>query len=125
MSLINLAKVIALVAIFFINPLIVGSVYVAFIVFRMAAKSIHNKHDRFWAILVAALFVAFIAPLVFAVFPGFLFCAAFAGLLTWAFYPHDKTHVQSAYRYEESPYGPQEDVIDAEIISEKTIYPNQ
>ena len=46
MSLINLAKVIALVAIFFINPLIVGSVYVAFIVFRMAAKSIRNKHDR-------------------------------------------------------------------------------
>ena len=120
-----MAKVIALVAVFFINPLIVGSVYVAFIVFRIAAKSIRNKHDRFWAILVAALFVAFITPLFFAVFPGFLFCAAFAGLLTWAFYPHDKTHIQPAYRDERPFYGPHEDVIDAEVISEKTIYPNQ
>ena len=111
-----------LLVFFLINPLIVGSVYIGFLLLRAAAKSIRNKQDRFWALLIAALFIAFIAPMFFAVFPGALFCIAFAGLLTWVFYPHDKRHVQTAKCDQRPLRGAKEDIIDVEVISSQTFY---
>ena len=122
-TLLTVAKAIALVAIFFLNPLIIGSVYVGLLILRTAAKSIRNKHDRMWAFAIVSLFVAFIAPMFFAIYPGWIFCVAFAGLLTWVFYPCDKEPMKTANCDEKPLSGPEKDIIDVEVISVKTIYP--
>ncbi len=109
-------------AFFFVNPLIVGSVYLGMLVIGTAAKAIKNRHDRAICMVIASLFVAFIAPLFFVCPPGALFCIAFAGILAWVFMPHDKEPVQKP-KCAQKPVCDlsEDDVIDVEVISVTTI----
>ena len=114
-------QVLALVAFFFVNPLIVGSVYVALFIIRSAAKAISDTTTRFIAMSIACLFIAFIAPLFFVVFPGIAVCALFAALLIWVFAWSNKSHHRAPAPVTE-PQQPQEnDIIDVEVISVTTI----
>jgi hypothetical protein len=108
-------QVIALVAFFFVNPLIVGSVYVALLIIRSASKCISDLPSRFICMSIVCLSLAFIAPFFFVVFPGFAVCALFAFVLIWSFAWHNKTPTKKPVQQEDP------NIIDVEVISE-TIY---
>jgi predicted tellurium resistance membrane protein TerC len=108
-------QVIALVAFFFVNPLIVGSVYLALLVIRSSAKCISDTASRFICMSIACLAFAFIAPLFFVAFPGLLVCAIFAAVLIWAFAWSNKAQTPK------QPNKQEDDVIDVEVISVTTI----
>ena len=114
-------QVLALVAFFFVNPLIVGSVYVALFLIRSAAKAIPDTVSRFICLSIACLFIAFIAPLFFVAFPGIAFCAVFALLLIWVFAWSNKSHHRASTPTAEPEQAQEDDVIDVEVISVTTI----
>ena len=114
-------QVLALVAFFLVNPLIVGSVYVALFIIRAAAKAIPDTVSRFIAMSIACLFIAFIAPLFFVAFPGIAVCALFAALLIWVFAWSNKPHHRAPAPTTEAQQDAQDDVIEAEVISITTI----
>ena len=118
-------QVIALAAFFFVNPLIVGSVYVALFVIRAAAKAIPDTASRFIAMSIACLFIAFIAPLFFVAFPGIAVCALFAALLIWVFAWSNKSHHHPISPATDTQQASEDDVIEAEVISITTIKESQ
>ena len=114
-------QVLALVAFFFVNPLIVGSVYVALFIIRAAAKAIPDTTSRFICMSIACLFIAFIAPLFFVAFPGIAVCALFAALLIWVFAWSNKSHHRASTPPANAQQPPEDDAIDVEVISVTTI----
>ena len=114
-------QVLALVAFFFVNPLIVGSVYLALLVIRSSAKCISDTASRFICMSIACLAFAFIAPLFFVAFPGIAVCALFAALLIWVFAWSGKSHHCAPTPTAEAQQDAQDDVIEAEVISITTI----
>lgn len=103
------------------SPAIVGSIYAGFVILHFTSKYIQNTFDRYMAMSVAALFVAFIAPLFFVVFPGFAFCLAFAALLVWVFTPTSKDMPEQANDDSKASTEASDDIIDIEVISVDTV----
>jgi uncharacterized membrane protein YraQ (UPF0718 family) len=113
-----LAKVIALVAIFLINPFIIGTVYAGFIVLHYASKSVRNNIDRFVAFFIASITVGYIVPLFFEQYPRQVFCWVFAAVLTWVFLPIDKEADEIEEDYIPTNF---DDLIEAEVVSVETV----
>lgn len=116
-----LAKVVALVAILFVNPLVIGAVYAGFVVFHFASKRIVNKFDRLISMFVAAITVSLILPIVLECTFNIFASVAFAALLTWVFTPDDKDIPEEPIVDQSPITEPSDEIIEAEVISVTTI----
>ena len=113
------AKALALLAFLFVNPIIIGSVYIGMLIIRAASRATANTVNRFVGMLLTCIMVAFVTATALGM--TWIPAALFAGVLAWVFAipaeqpakPHD---CDEKPQYEES------DVIDVEVISERTFY---
>ena len=118
----RLLQVIILAAFFLLNPLIIGSLYVTFLVLRWCMPNLMHGKLYFILMCIVISITTLVIQIIFPIFPSVLLAIIFmvSMALTIGKPPVRKIHINRQEPVYEEPYE-DEDIIEAEVISERTV----